>query len=221
LIDPSLIEVGENNRIIKNLYFEFGQLAYTMTHLYIKDADNNDRYEPPRDYVRYQDYEADMRLDFVGLKVKNDTFAFSFSDERNDPAETLITTENQALLVMDKYIQMDLKLPSQRIFGLGERNREFRLTEGTWTMWAQQGAEPKYDNGTGGDQTYGVHPFALVQTKTKGRYFGIYFRNSNAQSPVIQYNDDGTSTLSYITTGGVIDVYFMLKDTAKSIIKQY
>lgn len=37
---------------------------------------------------------------------------------------------------MDKYIQMDFTLPSQNIYGLGERIHEFGLGEGTYTMWA-------------------------------------------------------------------------------------
>ena len=49
---------------------------------------------------------------------------------------------------MDKYLQVDIALPSQRIFGLGERNREFLLDQGTWTMWAN-GQETPYDDGTG------------------------------------------------------------------------
>ena len=52
---------------------------------------------------------------------------------------------------------------------------------------------------------------------------GIYFRNSNAMSPVIRKNPGyGTgSTLSYITIGGQLEMYFMFKGTAKEIIKQY
>jgi alpha-glucosidase (family GH31 glycosyl hydrolase) len=49
----------------------------------------------------------------------------------------------------------------------------------------------------------------------------MYFRNTNAQSPVIKHNDDGTSILSYITTGGQIDVYFFFKGGPKTIIQQY
>jgi len=96
---------------------------------------------------------------------------------------------------------MDMQLPSRRIFGLGERNREFLLEQGTWTMWAN-GQETPYDDGSGGLQTYGVHPFVLVQTAVKGEYMGIYFRNSNAMSPVITYTGTDSSTFSYITTGG-------------------
>lgn len=46
-------------------------------------------------------------------------------------------------------------------------------------MWAK-GADSPYDDGRGGKQVYGVHPFVLVQGSKKGDFFGIYFRNSNA-----------------------------------------
>jgi hypothetical protein len=46
-------------------------------------------------------------------------------------------------------------------------------------MWAK-GDTPRPDDGYGGKQSYGVHPFILVQSKKKGDYFGMFFRNSNA-----------------------------------------
>mmetsp|Transcript_28241 Transcript_28241/g.42750 ORF Transcript_28241/g.42750 Transcript_28241/m.42750 type:complete len:248 (-) Transcript_28241:4298-5041(-) len=115
---------------------------------------------------------------------------------------------------------MDIKLPSQRLFGLGERNRQFQLEEGAWTMWSKSNEEV-LDDGTGGKQGAGVHPFVLAQAKNTGEFVGMYFRNTNAQSPIIKYNDDGTSTFSYITTGGNIDILFFAKGTAIDIIKQY
>ena len=68
---------------------------------------------------------------------------------------------------------------------------------------------------------FGVHPFALIESSQKGEFFGIYFRNTNAMSPVITYTGDSTSTLSYITTGGQIEIYLMMRGTPKQIIKQY
>jgi len=62
---------------------------------------------------------------------------------------------------MDKYLQMDINLPSRRIYGLGERTTNFSLGEGTWTMWAS-GQQNGPDDGTGGKQSAGVHPFVLV-----------------------------------------------------------
>ena len=115
---------------------------------------------------------------------------------------------------------MDINLPSRRIYGFGERIKSFALGEGSWTMWAS-GDEIKNDNGLGGQQSYGVHPFALVQTAVKGEYLGIYFRNTNAMSPVIRHTNNDTAILSYISTGGTIEIYFMFKGSAKDIIKQY
>lgn len=76
---------------------------------------------------------------------------------------------------------MDFKLPTQHLFGFGERNHEFKLSEGSWTMWAS-GQQPSYDDGTGFKQSYGVHPFLLVKARNSTKsneYFGMFFRNVN------------------------------------------
>jgi hypothetical protein len=50
---------------------------------------------------------------------------------------------------------------------------------------------------------------------------GIYFRNSNAASPIVTYKNNSEATISYITTGGEIEIYYFLKDSAKNVIKAY
>jgi len=61
----------------------------------------------------------------------------------------------------------------------------------------------------------------LVQTKKPGDFIGVFFRNSNAQSPIITYNDDGSTTFSYITLGGRLEAYFFMHGPPDFIIKQY
>jgi len=73
---------------------------------------------------------------------------------------------------------------------------------------------------------YGVHPFILIQGKNKDDFYGIYFRNSNAMTPIITFYDNPfdrskTSKLSYITTGGQLEVYFFIHGSAMDIIKKY
>jgi len=58
----------------------------------------------------------------------------------------------------------------------------------------------------------------LVQTAKKGEFMGIFFRNSNAMSPVISFIEGGKTLFSYITTGGQIEVYFLLKGAPGDII---
>jgi len=53
-------------------------------------------------------------------------FGFKIGSTYTD--ETLISTIGETVYLMDKYMQVDFNLPSQRVFGLGERNREFALT---------------------------------------------------------------------------------------------
>lgn len=148
-------------------------------------------------------------------------FGFSFLDNRKaEPENVMIDTKNSTIVMMEKYVQLDLQMPSRRIYGLGERKHEFTLGEGTWTMWAN-GQVPQYDDGSGGMQSYGVHPFALVQSGNKGEFIGVFFRQSVAMSPFIKYTGTSTCTLSYIATGGDIEIYFFFKGTAKQIIREY
>lgn len=86
-------------------------------------------------------------------------------------------------------------------------------------MWAS-GQQPEYDDGSGGKQGSGVHPFALIQTSKPDEFMGVFFRNSNAMSPLITYNGSG-STLSFITTGGQLQIYFFFQGSPKQIIKAY
>jgi hypothetical protein len=89
-----------------------------------------------------------MRLDMCGLTYSTEeTFDFTFTSTRD--GSELVSSKGGNFLMLDKYIQLDLTLPSQRIYGLRERSREFSLTEGTWTMWANGQSNP-HDDGSGG-----------------------------------------------------------------------
>ena len=104
-----------------------------------------------------------MRLDMCGFEYFAEPFGFQFTKmwKGADKANVVLSTKNSAFIMYDKYIQMDINLPSRRIYGLGERQRQFLLEEGTWTMWAN-GQETPYDDGKGAKQTYGVHPFVRM-----------------------------------------------------------
>lgn len=219
-VNARAIPVGINNQFISNVSFTFGMVDFKVGYLQMTDA-NSPRYSIPLEAVNGPKPQSQFRLEMLGLELGQSTGPFSFSyTDVTDKNNVLLHTYNSTLVFMDKFIQMDLQFPSQRVFGMGERVHEFALSEGAWTMWAK-GQDSPYDDGTGKDQVYGVHPFILVQGKNKGDFFGIFFRNSNAQSPLLRFNDDGTSTLSYITIGGQLEVYFFIHGTAKEIIQSY
>lgn len=86
-------------------------------------------------------------------------------------------------------------------------------------MWAS-GQDGTYDDGRGRGGLSGVHPFLLVWSGHR-RYIGLFFRNANAMTPVLRYNNDSTSTLSFITIGGQLEVYIFAQGTAHEVVQSY
>jgi len=125
----------------------------------ITDAEN-ERYSPPVEAVNKVTAQKQYRLDMLGFEMSVSPFSFWFKDLLDD-TNILLSTVGGTFVFMDKYIQMDFQFQSQRVFGLGERIHEFGLSEGAWSMWAK-GQDSPYDDGMGGKNIYGVHPFALI-----------------------------------------------------------
>jgi alpha-glucosidase (family GH31 glycosyl hydrolase) len=227
LVDPKTIPLGKNNRKIEKVKFKFGQATFGRSFLSLASAEDNvTRWDIPDDLVARDHSSIQGRLNMSNFEANLDPFWFKLGITSDGNREVLIDTENQAFVFLDKYIQLDMKLPTQKIFGFGQLQGKFSLGEGAHTMWSQD--SQKYgddlnqsESVTGGGSGSGVHPFCLVKAKTANQFFGIYFRNANAQTAVIQHLEDGTSKLSYITTGGNLDVVFFLSGGARDIVKQY
>lgn len=227
-IDPQVVPNGANNQLVKTVNFDFSQVDYHLTRIHFTDGTKT-VYTPPADLVNTQTASGDKSLEFVGFALNYNPFGFEMRSTRSEK-DMLLSTDSSDLVVSDRYLQLDLQVPSQRIYGFGTRNREFTLEPGTWTMWANGQANP-VDNGQGGLQTYGVHPFALIQTQIDGEFIGLYFRNTNAASPVVRHKKPKTggvppmtdpgATISYITTGGDIEIFVFVKGDAKQIIRAY
>jgi len=218
-LDPKAIPSGSNNEVITKASYTFAQVDYHTTMMTLTQADT-ERFSIPETLVKKGKEDDTMRLDAAGFKMPTDRFGFSLSSHSNPEQVYVSVAKQSSLLMMDKFMQIDFQLPSQRLFGFGERNRQLLLDQGTYTMWAS-GQAAAYDGGRGGNQTSGVHPFVLVQSAQEDEFLGIFFRNSNAQSPIITFNEDGTSTLSYVTTGGQIEAYFFTGGSAKQVIGRY
>ena len=130
----SQLKVDKNNEFVFGLNFTFEMLDYQIARFTLKD-DDKDRFSVPDSVLNKPGPNPTLRLEMLGFQYNANPFSFSFRDVM-DPTNVYVDTTGQTLVFMDKYIQMDLTLPSQRIYGLGERVREFNLTEGTWTMWS-------------------------------------------------------------------------------------
>ncbi len=66
---------------------------------------------------------------------KGQTFGFRMANVM-DPTDWYVNTIGQTLIFSDKYIQMDFQLPSQNLYGLGDRVHQFKLKEGAFSLWS-------------------------------------------------------------------------------------
>jgi hypothetical protein len=114
--------------------FEIGQSDFKTAYISLTDADN-ERYSIPDDIVNKPTSNPTMDLETLGFEMINNPFGFKFSDPA-DKANVYLSTIDCSFLMMDKYMQLDINLPSRRLYGLGERQGQFALGEGSWTMWA-------------------------------------------------------------------------------------
>ena len=147
LLDPTTIPTAENNEVLDQISFEIGQSDFKTSYLMLSDAKKT-RYSIPDSVTPKPKYQQIYRTDMCGLSIETNPFTFTFTDSKDNDS-VLVTSKNSHFYMTDKYIQLDLQLPSQRIYGLGERQHEFTIGEGTWTMWANDG-EANYDSGNGG-----------------------------------------------------------------------
>lgn len=147
----------------------------------------------------------------------NDKFWISIKDPQNE--EIWFSTKNKALVLFDKYVWFGFEVPSVKIFGIGERLKTFGIPSfANYTGWAS-GQDPTYDNGEGGHNGNGDHPFILAQLNS-GKFMGAYLKNSNAKVTQVVKHEQST-TINFYLTGGIIDLYMFHADTAEGVIKKY
>mmetsp|Transcript_28046 Transcript_28046/g.24755 ORF Transcript_28046/g.24755 Transcript_28046/m.24755 type:complete len:343 (+) Transcript_28046:747-1775(+) len=102
---------------------------------------------------------------------------------------------------------MSLKgaVASPNIYGFGERNYDFKLNNGRYTIWGRD--EPKVvETGNGGGNVYGHHPVGLVRDQ-KGAHSIVYLRNSNGMDVVVD-----NSKIEFLVVGGIYDLAFFVGD---------
>jgi alpha-glucosidase (family GH31 glycosyl hydrolase) len=108
------------------------------------------------------------------------------------------------------------------VMGLGERSSsKLFFDDGIYSMNAYDQSTSE-DTGSGGKQTYGVHPFFMFQ-HSADKWVGVFSKQAHAQDWVVM-NDkpNGRTTLKQIATGGISDFYIMINsNTPDSVIGYY
>lgn len=81
------------------------------------------------------------------------------------------------MVYSDLYLEISTKLPTQYIFGLGERNSDsLRLQKGSYTLYGRDEPILKETNKLG-NNVYGSHPMYLMR-ENSGKFHVVFYKYS-------------------------------------------
>uniref|UniRef100_A0A7N8YPL4 Lysosomal alpha-glucosidase n=1 Tax=Mastacembelus armatus TaxID=205130 RepID=A0A7N8YPL4_9TELE len=197
-------------RDISTLSLEVIEETSGSLHLTLKDPSS------PR-------YEVKLPAGVPSLQSKADTYKalyttefqsdpFGFIVRRKSNRRVIMNTTVAPLLFADQYLQLSTILASSLVSGLGEHYTSLCL-DLNWTsltLWNRDMAPHADAN------LYGSHPFYIVQ-EGDGLAHGVFLLNSNAIEVMLQ----PTPALTWVSTGGILDLFIFLGPEPQSVIQQY
>ncbi|KAL4657912.1 lysosomal alpha-glucosidase [Arapaima gigas] len=195
-------------RDVSTLRLEVMAETERRLHLTLKDP-ASPRYEVPLSEAQ-PGSKSEIRAPLYTIEFHQ--YPFGFTVQRRSNARVLLNTSVAPLLFADQYLQLSTSLPSGLISGLGEHYTPITL-DLNWTsvaLWNHDMAPQSDVN------LYGSHPFYLVQEED-GHAHGVFLLNSNAMEVVLQ----PTPALSWVSTGGVLDLYIFLGPDPQDVVRQY
>ena len=220
-------------KLIESLIFEFSIKCDKVFQFTIRDS-KNERSEP--EYFLNENMENEfntigkkLNLDDIGFTLANinEPFYFNLKDKSGN---IYYHFDGANFLYTDTLIIFDQLLTTGYIYGFGERNYDFNLDIGRYTIWGNDTTYTNRDRKDGGWNLMGHQPIGLHLTKYK-KYLGLLFLNANCQDIVIdninskknnKYQNLDINSFSHIlrhiTIGGIINYYITLGDTPEESI---
>uniref|UniRef100_A0A8C5G4A0 Lysosomal alpha-glucosidase n=1 Tax=Gouania willdenowi TaxID=441366 RepID=A0A8C5G4A0_GOUWI len=193
---------------VSTLSLEVMELNADCLHLTVKDP-SSQRYEVQIPGVVPQS-KADAAEVLYTIQYQHNPFGFIV--QRKSNRRVIMDTTVAPLLFADQYLQLSTMLASTLVSGLGEHYTTLIL-DLNWTsltFWNRDMAPHADVN------LYGSHPFYIVQEED-GFAHGVFLLNSNAIEVMLQ----PTPALTWVSTGGILDLYIFLGPDPQSVIRQY
>jgi lysosomal alpha-glucosidase len=211
----------DHNKLTKSILAEISVIGANMGRAVYRDRENDQAWDVSKlpGFLGEKNPDGLFMMDSIGFTEGHESnFGFAFEDIVSQ--KTLFDSRKRRLVVSDKYLEVGFVLPSQVLFGLGQHNSKFLLTEGKWTMFNRDQPGSPIAEADGNAHLYGTHPFLMAKTEDD-KFVGILFYNSNPQQVEIRYSTSGKSLINYKTIGGILDIYFFLSGTADEVIRNY
>ncbi|XP_077389106.1 lysosomal alpha-glucosidase [Festucalex cinctus] len=195
-------------RDVTTLHLEETQESEGCLHFTLKDRWSA-RYEVelpagvPQDKINSQD---------ALYNIEYQSNPFGFIVRRTSNGRIIMNSTVAPLFFADQYLQLSTTLASSLVSGLGEHYTSLSL-DLNWTsltLWNRDMAPHADAN------LYGSHPFYLVQ-EGDGFAHGVFLLNSNAIEVIFQ----PLPALTWVSTGGILDLYIFMGPDAQTVIHQY
>ena len=218
-IDP--LQNATSIKLIKELKLTVELQCDSILHYVITDANQN-RFKPNLTDANYNVEKEkcfhNLNLNDIGFLISKENTPFSF--ELRSQSEPYYLVGKRNCLFSDTLIVFDTSLTSDLLFGFGERNTNFKLNQGRYTIWPNDTTHTYRDMLTGGYNLMGQQPIGLHKAKN-GKFLGLIFMNVNPQDVVIKHTVDNpnfNTNLEHRTIGGIIDYYMTIANTADEAI---
>lgn len=136
-IDPEVAAAGADNHAAEKVNFRFALLSNYEARVQLTSAAGHNYSVTDEIFPRpVQEFEA--RFTQLGFQHSEAGKPFDWSLANIFTDEPVLSTKNRKFIVGDKFSEIGLLLPNDRIFGLGLSNRQFRIgTDATYTLWSR------------------------------------------------------------------------------------
>ena len=225
--------VDSTNPIIFNLAIRILFQSDSQLRVLIRDALESRWEIPEREPYPHDKTETNFYdVSTANYQVEVEKKPFSFKISRVLTKEVIFDTKYFNFIYTDKYLEFSSLLPTDNIFGMGERVHKLKLQiPGFYTIWNRDLPGMIDDAESGALNTYGLYPLYLMKEK-KGLFHLVYLRNSNGMDIVLDNSIFNNSisgnykegkTITYKITGGIIDLKFFIgkKKLPEYIIKEF
>ena len=209
ILNEDYLSAVENNRISLSIYSRY----LDSKTFYVEFLSN--KYSDEQDFDHFRD------IDMIKEEKLDHLDEFSFRLMTNEENQFYLFNSSENFIFSDNYINFQSVLTSGNIYGFGERNYDFKLNEGLYTIWTQDLSGTKPDMGLGGGNLYGHQPIGLHKTMYEDLWLGFVFLNTNDQDVKISKRNITSSeyNLEHKTIGGIIDYYIIVDNSPEEIIK--
>lgn len=134
---------------------------------------------------------------------------------RKSTGAVIFETDLRKLIFANQFIQLNSKLNSQFVYGLGEHFDTFLKKSDRWRPYNLFTTDDLPMEG--GTRSYGVFPFYINLDSDLKSAHGVYLKNSNAMDIILQPDQ----SVTFRPVGGILDFIIFGGPTPHDVVAEY